>query len=110
MMNNTTNPYSTNLVSTPPRQSMDISQQKKVHEREEAKGKSNKVMPHPAATLQQSVSDLFIKLMEIKQIIRNTANEPNVATSSTAAALDIIDKISEEITITLPAALDKLYL
>lgn len=109
-MNSTINPYSTSTISTPPGLDMNVQNQYKQYKQDEKGNVSKKILPHTSEILQEYVSQLFINLMKVKQTIKNTENEPGVKQQDIQEIYNIIDDISQKITMELPNSIDKLYL
>lgn len=109
-MNSANNPYSTSTISTPPTLDMNVQKQYERHKSEEGSHMSAKRLPHPSESLEEVVSQLFPILINVKNIIKKTENEPNVNEESVKEIYSIIDHLSQTITFDLSKAIDKLYL
>jgi len=109
-MNSTTNPYSTHASNSAPNLSMDISDQFKVHQREEREHKAPKTLPFTAETFKDHISDIYDSLIEIKKGLNFTEKEPKRDKQAIKDASKIIDDIAQKITMDLSNCIDKLYL
>lgn len=109
-MNSANNPYSTSTLTTAPSLDMNVQNQYMRHKQEEQGHMAGKKMPHPSESLEEVVSQLFPILISIKNIIKNTENEPKVDKESVKEIYDIIDHLNQTITFDLSKAIDKLYL
>lgn len=109
-MNSTTNPYSTHASNAAPTLSMDISNQLKVHQKEEQEQKAQKTLPFTSETLKDHLSDMYISLLEIKKCLNLTEKEPKRDKQAIKDSLKIIDEIGQKITMDLSNYIDKLYL
>jgi hypothetical protein len=109
-MNSTTNPYSTHASNSAPNLSMDMSDQFKVHQKEEQEQKAPKALPFTGETLKDHLYKMYEALLEVKRCIDLTANEPKRNKQAIKESLNIIQTIGQKITLDLPNAIDKLYL
>ena len=109
-MNSTTNPYSTHASNSAPNLSMDISDQFKVHQREEQEQKAPKTLPFTAETFKDHISDIYDSLIEIKKGLNLTEKEPKRDKQAIKDASKIIDDVAQKITKDLSNCIDKLYL
>jgi hypothetical protein len=109
-MNSTTNPYSTHASNAAPNLNMDISNQFKVHQKEEQDQKASKTLPFTSESLKEHLSDMYISLLEIKKSLNLTEKEPKRNKQAIKDSLKIIDEIGQKITMDLSNCIDKLYL
>lgn len=109
-MNSVNNPYSTYATNANPMLNMNVQNQIKVQQKEEAGQKSHKVLPHTAEPLKEEISQMYINLMKIKHVIIQTEKEPNVKGDDIADILNVIDEIGQKITMDLSNSIDKLYI
>ncbi|WP_396180124.1 hypothetical protein [Flavobacterium sp.] len=109
-MNSTTNPYSTHASNSAPNLSMDVSDQFKVHQKEEQEQKAPKTLPFTAETFKEHLSDMYGSLIEIKKGLNRTEKEPKRDKQAIKDASKIIDDIAQKITMDLSNCIDKLYL
>ena len=107
-MNSTTNPYSTHAANAAPSLNMDVSDQFKVHQKEEMEQKSPKNLPFTAETLKEDLSQMYISLMKVKKAIEYTKNEPKTNKQAVNDAFKIIDDMGQKITMDLSTCIDKL--
>lgn len=109
-MNSTTNPYSTHASNSAPNLSMDISDQFKVHQKEEREQKAPKTLPFTSETLKEHLSEIYVSLLEIQKCLNLTEKEPKRDKQAIKDASKIIDDIAQKITMDLSNCIDKLYL
>jgi hypothetical protein len=109
-MNSATNPYSTHASNAAPSLNMDISNQFKVHQKEEMEQKSQKNLPFTSETLKEDLSQMYITLMKVKKAIDLTGQEPKADKQDIEEALKVVDQIGQKITLDLSLCIDKLYL
>jgi hypothetical protein len=89
---------------------MDISDQFKVHQREEQEQKAPKTLPFTAETFKEHLSYIYGSLLEIKKGLNRTEKEPKRDKQAIKDSLKIIDEIGQKITIDLPNTIEKLHL
>jgi len=109
-MNSANNPYSTSTISTTPTLDMNVHKQYARHKEEEKSHISAKQLPHPSVVLQEQLSQLFPILMNIRNTVKKTEDEPNVDKDSIEKIYSVIDHLGQTITFDLSKAIDKLYL
>lgn len=107
-MNSTTNPYSTHASNAAPSLNMDVSNQFKVHQKEEMDQKSPRSLPFTTDTLKEDLSQMYISLMKVKKAMEYTKNEPKTNKQAINDAFKVIDEIGQKITMDLSSCIDKL--
>jgi len=109
-MNNETNPYATYASNAQPTLHMDVSDQLKVHQKDELAQNAPKVLPFTSETLTEYLSQIYMTLLQVKKCINLTEKEPKRDKQAIKDSLKIIDEIGQKITIDLPNTIEKLHL
>ena len=109
-MNNVNSPYSTQGTSAAPTLHMDVSQQAKIHQSEDAQQKAPKILPHVGeVSLVETVGGMYMKLMEVNKILNKIEKEPKRDKEAIKQARGIVEEIGKKI-MELYEPVDKLYL
>jgi hypothetical protein len=109
-MNNETNPYATYASNAQPKLHMDVSDQFKVHQKEEQEQKAPKILPHPIDSYLIDINgQMYINLMKMRDFINKVESEPKRNKQAIRQIQSLIEEIGKKIT-ELYVPIDKLYL
>lgn len=103
-------PYSTTVQTAAPSLGMDVTSQIKKYQQEELLQKAPKELPFTLDTSMEYIDRAYMSLLNLKKDLIKTGEEPEANKKAVEAAHEVVDSIIENLLITLPEKLDKLYL
>ena len=109
-MNTAGFPYSVGIAQKPITHDNNTSAHLNIAAEEEAKSKANPILPYSLEQTNQILGNVFISMLQIKNIISQAENDPSVNTQHLKSLINIIDDINKKITIDIPQQLEILAL
>lgn len=109
-MNNTGFPYSVGVAQAPIMHDNNANAHLNIAAEEEAKSKADPILPYSLEQTNQILGNVFVSMLQIKQIISLAENDPSVNTKHLEDLIQLIDEINQKITIDIPQQLEILAL
>ena len=96
-MINSTNPYQVGIADSPILQSGSIRDQVKVNKDDEERAKAPPILPDPLEKINPILSTVFVSLVQIREMLKQVAENPTVNKEKIDIMQDKIDTINKEI-------------